>query len=491
MNLVRRSTGGFVACLLLSAPLLGQRATGPAEVVAVEAVPGIGLSAGLGRVSLQHGQVVLPLDAQACLGRAASALSQSGFVSTELGVDAVSVGGEPSAAIRCHGLSTSQSLATVMVAGANAGPVRTMLSSLLNQMRLGVLGDTSRPPPFGPSVVQQDARRYTAIPRSAIPGYNIQTLNGVTVADCESACDQRNDCLTFDYTRGGSTCYLQNTGEGVVSSNSYDHYAKPSTRGPLSLGAASSGPISSNTGGGQRDDDPEARGIRWSDSLYGLGLNDNNGKRYTFRCPAAPSRLPVIYGAGTYTSDSSVCSAAVHSGVITRAGGTVPVAVGPGQDSYRASMQNGITSYVYGGYERGSLVIIGSGGAGTTALKPPPGGGAAGVRGLSGAPQSCSTSEGAMTFTGATKGRIAKFGNGQDRIIGTLAGGSIDGYWVETKSKQRCSSVVDGSYYWGRFVARFTGSHFDGKWSYCDAALTGSWTGDCTMSRQGGPEPPR
>ena len=121
------------------------------------------------------------------------------------------------------------------------------------------------------------------------------------------------------------------------------------------------------------------------------------------------------------------------------------------------------------------------GGGGSTSGGGAGGGGAGGAGAATGMPQSCTTSSGAMTFTGATSGRIANFGNDQGRIIGNLARGSIDGYWVEAASNQKCSRAIDGSYYWGRFVARFNGTHFDGKWSYCDAAPTRSWTGDCTM----------
>ena len=82
--------------------------------------------------------------------------------------------------------------------------------------------------------------RYTRIPKTAIPGHNIQSLSNVTVADCERACDQRSDCLTFDYTRGGTTCYVQNTADGAVSSNSYDHYIKPGVR--TAVAGTSTGP---------------------------------------------------------------------------------------------------------------------------------------------------------------------------------------------------------------------------------------------------------
>ncbi len=98
------------------------------------------------------------------------------------------------------------------------------------------------PPPFTPvQPVGGTGGRYLLVPRRAISGYNIQTLRNVSVAQCEAACDRRSDCLTFDYTRGGTTCYLQNKADGTVASNSYDHYVKPGVARPASSGAGVGG----------------------------------------------------------------------------------------------------------------------------------------------------------------------------------------------------------------------------------------------------------
>ena len=52
---------------------------------------------------------------------------------------------------------------------------------------------------------------------------------------------------------------------------------------------------------------------------------------------------------GTYTDDSSVCSAAVQAGLITLAnGGNVTIEIQPGANSYTGSTKNGITSSDYG-----------------------------------------------------------------------------------------------------------------------------------------------
>jgi LCCL domain len=76
----------------------------------------------------------------------------------------------------------------------------------------------------------------------------------------------------------------------------------------------------------------------------------------TVVCP--PDGTPAsVWGTDTYTDDSSICTAAVHAGVITLAdGGDVTFQLTPGQDSYQGSTANGVTSLDYGAWG-GSLVI--------------------------------------------------------------------------------------------------------------------------------------
>ena len=74
-------------------------------------------------------------------------------------------------------------------------------------------------------------------------------------------------------------------------------------------------------------------------------------------CPAGGTAHSV-WGTDVYTDDSSVCTAAVHAGVITlEEGGTVTIEIRPGESSYEASERNGITSGSWGSWT-GSFVVI-------------------------------------------------------------------------------------------------------------------------------------
>lgn len=65
-----------------------------------------------------------------------------------------------------------------------------------------------------------------------------------------------------------------------------------------------------------------------------------------------------MWGTDLYTDDSSVCTAAVHAGRITLAGGgRVTIEIRPGEQSYAASTRNGVTSSPWGSWV-GSFVIV-------------------------------------------------------------------------------------------------------------------------------------
>ena len=87
------------------------------------------------------------------------------------------------------------------------------------------------------------------------------------------------------------------------------------------------------------NDAPRGLPIQWNVTGGHLLM----GQQITYRC--LPGTASTIYGTDIYTSDSSICSAAVHAGKTTLAGGNdFIVEWAPGQASYTGSMRNGVTS---------------------------------------------------------------------------------------------------------------------------------------------------
>jgi len=71
------------------------------------------------------------------------------------------------------------------------------------------------------------------------------------------------------------------------------------------------------------------------------------GKLYTCSCPA-DAQADVVYGSGTYSMDSHICTAALHAGVLQRSvAGRVYVQMVPSPEVFKSATQNGIKSESY------------------------------------------------------------------------------------------------------------------------------------------------
>jgi hypothetical protein len=83
-----------------------------------------------------------------------------------------------------------------------------------------------------------------------------------------------------------------------------------------------------------------------------------NGARITLSCPSGGTLSDRLWGTDLYTDDSSICTAAVHAGLISAAtGGTVTVEIRPGAASYKGSTRHGATSNDYGQWS-GSFAFV-------------------------------------------------------------------------------------------------------------------------------------
>jgi hypothetical protein len=84
-------------------------------------------------------------------------------------------------------------------------------------------------------------------------------------------------------------------------------------------------------------------------------LAGDPGRTYLVNCPASCTSS-TIWGASVYSDDSAVCTAAIHAGVLTAAGGQTVVTIAPGQASYSATTANGVTSSSWGSWGRSFTV---------------------------------------------------------------------------------------------------------------------------------------
>jgi hypothetical protein len=95
--------------------------------------------------------------------------------------------------------------------------------------------------------------------------------------------------------------------------------------------------------------------LQWTDTASNLsGRLDQD---FTYNCSSS-GRVGSSWGTGIYTVDSSICTAAVHAGLITaRDGGQITIRIKPGQDTYIGMTRNGVRSGGYGGYG-GSFIFL-------------------------------------------------------------------------------------------------------------------------------------
>lgn len=88
--------------------------------------------------------------------------------------------------------------------------------------------------------------------------------------------------------------------------------------------------------------------INWSQNPDTLGVGGSAGQTLTYRCPSDTSSGGTIWGTDVYTSDSSICIAALHRGHVTQQnGGTVTILILGSQPAFNGTSRNGVGSSDY------------------------------------------------------------------------------------------------------------------------------------------------
>ena len=105
-----------------------------------------------------------------------------------------------------------------------------------------------------------------------------------------------------------------------------------------------------NTNTGTPSSAGDGKPTTWGANATSLG--GKVGDMLTLACSPGGTAHSV-WGSDIYTADSSICTAAVHSGLITyQQGGTVTIELRPGRTIYGSSERNGVTTSDYGSYQQ-------------------------------------------------------------------------------------------------------------------------------------------
>ena len=97
----------------------------------------------------------------------------------------------------------------------------------------------------------------------------------------------------------------------------------------------------------QTKDDPVA------DCPFSMSVFAQMAPGQTWRCKCPENRMKnpgSVYGDGRYTTDTNVCTAALHAGVLQAAGGDVTVYTDAGCNRFGAATKNGVTSREWAAY---------------------------------------------------------------------------------------------------------------------------------------------
>lgn len=131
---------------------------------------------------------------------------------------------------------------------------------------------------------------------------------------------EKNGVTTQDYGHWERSFYVQKI----------DATGKPTSPAPTLITAANTAHLSCHM---------------TMDSLPG-----DAGAKWNVDCPAGCA-AGQVWGSDPYTSDSVICSAATHAGVIDAKGGAFVVTIDGKQEAFKGSEKNGVTSSDYGPYE--------------------------------------------------------------------------------------------------------------------------------------------
>lgn len=127
---------------------------------------------------------------------------------------------------------------------------------------------------------------------------------------------------------------------------------RTSERNPNTPAGGYTNTSNSNTGPSSPQSPPSStrEGTPTTWEANAASLNATVGQTFTLTCSSG-GMAHSVWGSDIYTADSSICTAGVHSGLISyQQGGTVTIELRPGRTIYGCSERNGVTTNAYGQY---------------------------------------------------------------------------------------------------------------------------------------------
>jgi predicted nucleic acid-binding Zn ribbon protein len=185
---------------------------------------------------------------------------------------------------------------------------------------------------------------------AACPG-NFQNQSGALTCTCEAQAALSGAVWgTGVYTTDSRICRAA-VHAGAIPATGGAVTVTPAPGLPTYLGSAANGITTSNYGPWSASFTvARAAGVPAAAAGAAACPANFQGQTAALSCACAPEAAMsgAVWGTGVYTTDSRVCRAAVHAGVIPPTGGVVNVIPAPGLPSYVGTPANGVTTSNYG-----------------------------------------------------------------------------------------------------------------------------------------------
>jgi hypothetical protein len=169
---------------------------------------------------------------------------------------------------------------------------------------------------------------------------------GLVLAAALTACGATTKKVKAATTTAPSTTAAATT---TTSSTTTTEASSTTTSGSSGSSTTTAGGSTTTAGGGSGSGTTVvAPNSEWNSNA--VAYRGRNGLRVRYSCPSG-GNAGSVWGTGYYTDDSSVCTAAVHSGLITLAhGGKVTIQIAAGRSSYTGTTRHGIDTSSYGSW---------------------------------------------------------------------------------------------------------------------------------------------
>jgi hypothetical protein len=173
----------------------------------------------------------------------------------------------------------------------------------------------------------------------------------LAIAGCSSS-NEPAPTTTSPTASSGTT-----TGTKAPGTTSTTAKTSGTTPGTAKTGGTMPKGTTVDTPNDQIEADDEAKDVTWT--LNAADFRGQDGRRIAYDC-TPDGTAATVWGSGTYTDDSSVCTAAVFEGLISlEDGGRVVIEISPGLDAYETATANGITTEAYPAWP-GSYIFPGT-----------------------------------------------------------------------------------------------------------------------------------